>query len=110
MLNAYVGGLQGALENFCSVVLCGDIVQGLWSTGASQYKLTEEAGIALTYYFSTHGCNRLVSSLPSPALGLELLEAATAAARALLLKKVEAMRNKSSIDGVRRVSSLRYEC
>lgn len=45
MLNAYVGGLQGALENSGGVVLCGDIVQGLWSTGAGQYSLTEEAGI-----------------------------------------------------------------
>lgn len=35
-LNAYVGGLQGALEDFGGVVLCGDIVQGLWSTGACQ--------------------------------------------------------------------------
>lgn len=44
-----------------------------------------------TYYFSTHGCRRVVSSLLSVALVLELLEAAAAAARALLLKKVDAM-------------------
>jgi hypothetical protein len=41
----------------------------------------------LTYYFSTHGWSRVESSLLSPALDLELPDAATAAARALLLKK-----------------------
>lgn len=48
-----------------------------------------------TYYFSTQGCCRFVSSLASLALGLELLDAA-AAARALLLKKVEAICTRDS--------------
>jgi hypothetical protein len=45
----------------------------------------------LTYYFSTHGWSRVESSLLSPALSLELLDAAAAAARALLLKKEAAI-------------------
>jgi len=45
----------------------------------------------LTYYFSTHGWSRVESSLLSPALDLELLDAATAAAWALLLKKEAAI-------------------
>jgi hypothetical protein len=43
------------------------------------------------YYFSTQGCKRVESSLLSAAFALELLDAAAAAARALLLKNVEAM-------------------
>lgn len=64
--------------------------------------IARNAEAALTYYFSTHGCCRLVSSLLSPALGLELLDAAAAAARALLLKKLEAMCIQDSARSMRR--------
>lgn len=109
-LIAYVRCLQGALEDFGGVVLCGDIVQGRWSAGAGQYCLDQAAQIALTYYFSTHGCSRFVSCLLSPALGLELLDAAAAAARALLLKKLEAMDIEDSVESVREIWILGHDC
>ena len=43
------------------------------------------------YYFSTHGWCCLWSSFPSDGFDFELLEAAAAAARALLLKKLAAI-------------------
>lgn len=56
----------------------------------SSAELNQEGASCKTesYYFSTQGCCRVLSSLVS-ALAFELLE--TAAARALLLKNVEAM-------------------
>ena len=56
----------------------------------SQYNPFMETEVeTLAYYFSTHGCS--LSSFGSVGFCLELLVAAAAAARALLLKKVEAM-------------------
>lgn len=66
----------------------------------------QDTETALTYYFSTHGCCRIVSSLLSPALGLELLDAAAAAARALLLKKLDAMCIQAQFGRVGEMSSL----
>lgn len=56
-------------------------------------------GSVKAYYFSTQGCNRVESSLLSAAFALELLDAAAAAARALLLKNVEAMIASSPVRG-----------
>ena len=56
----------------------------------SQYNPFMETEVeTLAYYFSTHGCS--LSCFGSVGFCLELLVAAAAAARALLLKKVEAM-------------------
>lgn len=44
-----------------------------------------------SYYFSTHGCCCACSSFPSVGFCFEPLDAAAAAARALLLKKLAAM-------------------
>jgi hypothetical protein len=46
--------------------------------------------VSATYYFSTHGCSLVCSSFPSVGFGFELPDAA-AAARALLLKKLDAI-------------------
>ena len=74
----------------------------MWSCAATSSRVLgrlsrcECAGLevldrALAYYFSTHGWRRVESSLLSLALALELLDAATAAAWALLLKNEEAI-------------------
>lgn len=77
---------------------CSTLVVWSWAATSSSVfgRLIESSDIsqdgiswrAESYYFSTQGCCRVVSSLVS-ALAFELLE--TAAARALLLKNVEAI-------------------
>lgn len=83
--------MKGALEDFGGVFLRGNIIERLRSAVKHQDIVQYAIDPALTYYFSTHGWSRLESSLFSPALDLELLDAATAAARALLLKNEAAM-------------------
>lgn len=86
------------------MILRGDIVQRLGPTGNSQQRAHWALDGLLTHYFSTHGWSRADSSLLSLGLDLELLDAATAAARALLLKNDAAiivdMLNSSKVTGM----------
>lgn len=53
----------------------------------SSFKIKE----SIAYYFSTHGCGCFWSCLSSASFDFEPLDAAAAAARALLLKKLAAI-------------------
>jgi hypothetical protein len=65
-----------------------------------------ENRLNITYYFSTHGCSRVWSSFPSVGFCFELVDAAAAAAaRALLLKKLEAMSSYSKERNVLKLSN-----
>ena len=70
-------------------VIWDDCVASLASTSHAKVSLVKE-----TYYFSTHGCKRALSSAFSEVFCFELPEAAAAAAAAalaLLLKKFDAI-------------------
>ncbi len=56
----HIGGLEGSLEDCDGVVLSCDIIEILWSTRDIRMACSfrDFGGI---YYFSTHGCNPVVS-------------------------------------------------
>ena len=71
------------------MVLGGDIVQALWSAVHRCQNSFEVNNLNGSYYFSTHGCSLVLSSIEVGLLEDEAPLDAAAAARALLLKKFD---------------------
>ena len=69
------------------MVLGCNIIQALWTAIAINDDLASASDRRLTYYFSTQGCRFWDSLRAAPLADEAPLVAATAAARALLLKK-----------------------
>lgn len=67
------------------------ISQCLWTAGHACQHFFIQCKESIVYYFSTHGCGCFWSSLSSASFDFEPLDAAAAAARALLLKKLAAI-------------------
>ena len=85
------------------MVLRGNVVKALWSAVSCCQKSTRMTSLNESYYFSTHGCNLVVSSFGVGSLEEEAPLAAAAAARALLLKKFDIRMSTDDLANILRV-------
>lgn len=90
------------------MVLGGDIVQALWSAVHRCQNSFEVNNLNGSYYFSTHGCSLVLSSIEVGLLEDEAPLDAAAAARALLLKKFDILAMDGDATDLNRSEPLVY--